>query len=89
MHAKRMILLERRAHGHQFTAPIVKERCCQPCFNPSFELPNGPDPILRRDNWRAVRDSELLAYGQSNRFTASNGLMFDEGQIDSVCLGVA
>lgn len=49
MRAERVILLERRAHGHQFTAPIVKERYFQPCSSPSFGRFAGHDPILRRD----------------------------------------
>jgi hypothetical protein len=46
---QRVIWLESRAHGLRFTAPIVKERCCQPCFNPSFGPQADPDPILRND----------------------------------------
>ncbi len=46
----RVILPDGRVHGLRFTAPIVKERRFQPCFNPSFGAQNGPDSILRSDS---------------------------------------
>ena len=84
----RVILPDRRVHGLRFTAPIVKDRCCQPCFNPSFGPQNGPVPILRSDSSPSRSKSSQIVKEQvdplhrSFRSRLREARMgFDEGQV--------